>query len=98
MDWDCFKKILVFKRCDYVYLVGLVIYAFPLLSIMLGGLGYLISRNVYLIPGALLIFSLITTYTVFNTSFLMWVVIYTILSYIAGLAVKTLVSTRKRES
>ncbi|KZE69536.1 hypothetical protein AWM68_02755 [Fictibacillus phosphorivorans] len=65
---------------------------------MLGGLGYLISRNVYLIPGALLNVSLIATYTVFNSSFLMWVVIYTLLSYIAGLAVKTIVSTRKQES
>ncbi|MFE1245209.1 DUF2651 family protein [Fictibacillus sp. NPDC058756] len=79
-------------------MVGLVIYAFPLLSIMLGGLGYLISRNVYLIPGALFTVSLIATYTVFNSSFLMWVVFYTILSYIAGLAAKTLVSTRKQES
>jgi Protein of unknown function (DUF2651) len=81
-----------------VYLVGLVIYAFPLLSIILGGLGYLISRNVYLIPGAVLTISVIATYTVFNSSFLMWVFIYTILSYIAGLSVKTLVSTRNQES
>jgi hypothetical protein len=81
-----------------VYLVGLVIYAFTLLSIILGGLGYLISRNVYLIPGAVLIVSLVSTYTVFNSSFLMWVVIYTILSYIAGLAVKTLVSVKKQKS
>ncbi|ANX11579.1 hypothetical protein ABE41_006130 [Fictibacillus arsenicus] len=65
---------------------------------MLGGLGYLISRNVYLTPGAVLTVSLIATYTVFNSSFLMWVVIYTIFSYIAGLAIKTLVSTRKQES
>jgi Protein of unknown function (DUF2651) len=81
-----------------VYLVGLVIYAFPLLSIILGGLGYLISRNVYLIPGAVLTISVIATYTVFNSLFLMWVFIYTILSYIAGLSVKTLVSTRNQES
>jgi hypothetical protein len=80
-----------------VYLVGLVIYAFPLLSMILGGLGYLISRNVYLIPGVVLTASLIATYTVFNSSFLMWIVVYTTLPYIAGLAVKTFVS-RKRDS
>jgi hypothetical protein len=59
-----------------------------IINYILGGLGYLISRNVYLIPGAVLIVSLVSTYTVFNSSFLMWVVIYTILSYIIGLAVK----------
>jgi Protein of unknown function (DUF2651) len=78
-----------------LYLVGLVIFAFPFLSIILGGIGYLISRNAYLVPGVVFAVYLIATYTVFNSSFLMWVVIYTGLSYITGLAVKTLITRKK---
>ncbi|TKD71492.1 DUF2651 family protein [Pseudalkalibacillus hwajinpoensis] len=79
----------------YIYLVQVVLFLLPAVSLLLVGLGYFIFKNLYIGPLFVLITASISVYTVFNSSFWIWVVIYTLTSLLAGLFIKLLFSKRK---
>ncbi len=83
------------RKVIYIYLVNIVLFVLPAVAVLLGGLGYFIFKNLYIVPLFVLIAASISVYTVFNSSFWIWVVIYTLASLLAGLFVKLLFSKRK---
>lgn len=62
----------------------MVIFVFPLLSFLLGIIGQIFIKKIYIVVGITLLGWLITAFTIFNESFLIWVVIYTILAFIGS--------------
>ncbi|WP_431522106.1 DUF2651 family protein [Guptibacillus hwajinpoensis] len=73
----------------------IVLFLLPAVALLLGGLGYFIFKNLYVAPLIVIITASISVYTVFNSSFWIWVVIYTLVSFLAGLFVKLLSSKRQ---
>lgn len=67
-----------------------ILFVFPVISLVLGGLGYSIFKNIYLMPLIIAIIAFTATFTVFNPSFWFWAVLYTSLSLLSGLFVKAL--------
>ncbi|UOR12858.1 DUF2651 family protein [Halobacillus amylolyticus] len=78
-----------------IYLVQLVIFVLPVVSLILGAVGYFIFKNIYITPVIVAIAAIISTFVVFNSSFWIWVVIYTMLSLVSGFIVKLLSSKRR---
>ncbi|MEC1652500.1 MULTISPECIES: YbeF family protein [Bacillus] len=68
----------------------------PLGIIVLSVAGTCVCQNVYLMPMISLVISLVLTFTVFNPSFLGWVVVYTLIS--AAISYITLIVVRKRKA
>lgn len=79
----------------YIYLIQLVIFVLPVVSLILGGIGYFIFKNIYIMPVIVAIAAIISTFIVFNSSFWIWVVIYTLLSLLSGFVVKLLSSKQQ---
>ncbi|WP_176446278.1 DUF2651 family protein [Lentibacillus sp. CBA3610] len=72
-----------------------IIFVFPIVSLILGVLGYYIFKNIYLTPIIIAIIAVIATFTVYNTSFWFWAVLYTLLSFLSGFLVKSLSSKKQ---
>lgn len=72
----------------------LVILGGPLVAIMVGIVGYVTFKSIFIAPAIVAVITLILSFTVFNTSFLIWVVIYTLLAFISGF----LISYNKRKN
>ncbi|WP_414672268.1 DUF2651 family protein [Lentibacillus sp.] len=71
-----------------------IIFVLPLISLIIGGFGYYIFKNIYLAPVIVATVSVIGTFTVFNTSFWFWATLYTLLSFLSGLIVKFVISKK----
>ncbi|MEC1752142.1 YbeF family protein [Bacillus mojavensis] len=67
----------------------------PLAVIVLSVAGTYVCKNVYMMPLVSLIISLVLTFTIFNQSFLGWVVVYSLFSLI--LSYITLMVLRKKK-
>ncbi|WP_054712048.1 DUF2651 family protein [Bacillus sp. JCM 19041] len=59
----------------------------PILSIVLGIVGYLFFKNIYIVPAIVAAITVLLVFTIFNSSFLLWVVIYTLLTFVSGFLV-----------
>lgn len=70
---------------DFFSLYNLVFMIFPIGSAIIGVLGYLIFKKAYLAPLFILVVFLILTYTVYNGSFLIWAILYTMVALITTL-------------
>jgi hypothetical protein len=57
---------------------------FPLLSFLFGVIGQMLIKKAYIVVGITFLIWLITTLTIFNESFLIWVFVYSILSLIGS--------------
>lgn len=64
----------------------LVLMIFPVIIIFLSMIITGITKKFFIIPIITFIVFLILTYTIFNESFLFWVIVYTILSLIVSIA------------
>lgn len=69
----------------------LVLVAFPTAVVISSILGTLLSKKVYVMTTLVFATFLILTFTVFNSSFLIWVVVYTLLAFIVSLLTKVLI-------
>ncbi|PCK23085.1 DUF2651 domain-containing protein [Bacillus pumilus] len=67
--------------------VLLIVFGFPIISVLIGILGTLLLKNVWIPPLIVLLASVILmfTYIAGNESFLIWVIIYTVFTFLAGL-------------
>lgn len=75
-------------------LIPLIIFVFPVISIVIGVLGYYLLTNIYTAPILVAIISVIAMFTVFNTSFWFWATLYTLLAFLTGLIIKLLSSKK----
>lgn len=74
-------------------LVEVVMLIFPIIAILLGILGYIKLKNNYVAPILVAVLSTILTFTLFNNSFIGWVVLYTLLALLAGVFTKSIIKT-----
>jgi len=75
-------------------LIPLIIFVFPVISIVIGVLGYYLLTNIYITPILVAMISIIAMFTVFNTSFWFWTTLYTLLAFLSGLIIKLLSSKK----
>ncbi|MBQ4816135.1 DUF2651 family protein [Bacillus pumilus] len=63
-----------------------VVFGFPILSVLIGIFGTMLLKNVWMPTLIVLLASIILMYTSIggNESFLIWVIIYTVFTYIAA--------------
>ena len=62
----------------------MALFIFPLLSFIFGIIGQIIIKKMYIVVGVTFLGWLIATFTIFNNSFLIWVLIYSLLSLIGS--------------
>ncbi|TCP31801.1 uncharacterized protein DUF2651 [Scopulibacillus darangshiensis] len=70
---------------DYFNMFTLLFIIYPIGSLVLGVIGYLIFKRFYIGPLFVLLLFLILTYTVYNESFLIWAIFYALLAFISSL-------------
>lgn len=61
---------------------------FPLITVIVSGIGALLTERLYAVPLSIATLYLILSFTVFNPSFLPWVLIYSALSLMTVLVIK----------
>ncbi|WP_341357595.1 DUF2651 family protein [Rossellomorea sp. y25] len=69
-------------------IVFMILLGFPVLSMIVGMVGYYLFKNILVSPLVVFLATLVATFTVFNDSFLVWVFVYTCLAFLSGLVVK----------
>ncbi|HHY91413.1 MAG TPA: DUF2651 family protein [Clostridiales bacterium] len=74
----------------------MALFLFPLISFLFGIIGQIFIKKLYIVVGITFAGWLIATFTVFNESFLMWVFVYSILSFIGAAIVYFFQKSRKR--
>ncbi|MFJ5671405.1 DUF2651 family protein [Bacillus safensis] len=69
-----------------------IVFGFPLISVLIGILGTLFLKNVWMPTLIVLLASLIFMFTYIggNGSFLIWVIVYTVFTFLAGWITKRL--------
>lgn len=77
--------LLVFLICPASVLVASII-------------GFILIKKWFVMPALTFIVFIILTYTVFNESFFIWVVIYTILSIIVSVIMDVIIKSIKKKS
>jgi len=65
----------------------MVLFLFPFLSFVFGIIGQLLFKKTYIVVVITFIVWLIATFTIFNSSFLIWVFIYSALTLIGSVIV-----------
>jgi len=66
----------------------MILIAGPAIAIVLGLIGYIIFKNVYVTPIIVAVLTVVLSFTAFNPSFLFWSVIYALLTYISGILIR----------
>lgn len=66
---------------------AMVLFIFPVLSLLFGIIGQMIIKRIYIVVGITFLVWLIATFTIFNESFMIWVFIYSALTLIGSLIV-----------
>jgi hypothetical protein len=72
----------------------MILILFPIISVVIGIVGYLIFKNIYASPALVFISAMIALYLFFNETFLIWVFLYTLVTLVAGVIVKALSKRR----
>ncbi|MEC4588311.1 DUF2651 family protein [Bacillus safensis] len=69
-----------------------IVFGFPILSVLIGILGTLFLKNVWMPTLIVLLASIIFMFTYIdgNESFLIWVIVYTVFTFFAGWITKRL--------
>ncbi|ANE45876.1 hypothetical protein SY83_05655 [Paenibacillus swuensis] len=72
-----------------------ILIIYPVIILLLSIVGYLLLKNAYIVPLLVFIFSVVIMYQFYNTTFLVWVFVYTLLSLIISVVSKRLYSLYK---
>jgi hypothetical protein len=62
----------------------MVFLIFPILSFLFGGIGQILIKRIYLVVGITFLGWLIAAFTIFNDTFLIWVFVYSALSFLGA--------------
>ncbi|NQD64413.1 DUF2651 family protein [Bacillus haikouensis] len=73
----------------------MILILFPLLSVLIGIVGYIIFKNIFISPALVFIIAMIALFLIFNETFLIWVFLYTIVTLVSGMIVKALSKIRR---
>jgi len=65
----------------------MVLFVFPFVSFIVGIIGQIVIKKIYIVVGITFLGWFIAAFTVFNDSFLIWVFIYTALSLLGSVLV-----------
>lgn len=70
--------------------VLLIVFGFPIISVLIGILGTLLLKNIWIPTLIVLLASVVLMFTYIdgNDSFLIWVICYTVYAFVAGLITK----------
>jgi hypothetical protein len=60
---------------------------FPMLSFLLGVIGQLLVKRVYIVVGVIFLCWLIAAFMIFNSTFLIWVFVYSAIAFLGSGAV-----------
>ena len=61
---------------------------FPILSFLVGVIGQILIKKMYIVVGIVFLGWLLATFTIFNDTFLIWVFVYSIIAFLgAGIVV-----------
>ncbi|MGB8001410.1 MAG: DUF2651 family protein, partial [Anaerobacillus sp.] len=63
--------------------------------LLIGGLGFFVFKNTYITPVIVAVVASISVFTLFNSTFWIWVISYTLLSFFAGVVVKLFYSKKQ---
>ena len=74
----------------------MVLFVFPLISLLFGMVGQILIKKVYIVVGITFLGWLFATFTIFNESFLIWVFLYSILALIGSIIVYLIQKSRKK--
>ncbi|MFD2614161.1 DUF2651 family protein [Paenibacillus gansuensis] len=72
-----------------------VLIIYPVIILLLSIVGYLLLKNAYIVPLLVFIFSVVLMFQAYNTTFLIWVFVYTVLSLVISFVSKRLYSLYK---
>ncbi|MCA1054048.1 YbeF family protein [Rossellomorea aquimaris] len=72
----------------------IILILFPAISIIIGAVGNILFRNLYIAPAFVFISFMIATFLLFNETFLIWVFVYTIAAILSGLFVHVIIKSR----
>lgn len=73
----------------------LILLIFPFIAFIFGVVGSLFIKNTFIVGAITFIICFIATFTVLNSSFLIWVFVYTILTVIGSLIVNCIRKYKK---
>ncbi len=60
----------------------MTLFVFPILSFLAGVIGQILIKRIYVVVGIVFLCWLMATFTIFNGSFLMWVFVYSAISFL----------------
>lgn len=69
-------------------MIGMITIAFPIIAVLVGIIGAFLFKNIYAAPSIVAIVSIILMLTVFNLTFGVWVIAYTVLAFLADIITK----------
>jgi hypothetical protein len=73
----------------------MILILFPVLSIVIGIVGYRIFKNIFISPALVFLGAMIALFLFFNETFLIWVFLYTLVTLVSGIFVKALSKKRR---
>ncbi|WP_100011744.1 DUF2651 family protein [Lentibacillus sediminis] len=77
-------------------LVISILFVFPAIALIMGAFGCYILKNMYITPIVVALIGVVAIFAVFNSSFLFWAILYTLLSFLSGFIVKLFSSEKPR--
>jgi hypothetical protein len=57
---------------------------FPIISFLLGVIGQILIKRIYIVVGIIFLGWLFATFTIFNSTFLIWVFVYSALAFLGS--------------
>ncbi len=78
-----------------IYLIQYVIFVLPVVSLLIGGIGFIVFKNTYTTPAIVAIVASISVFTLYNSTFWIWVISYTLLSFLSGVVVNLFYSKKQ---
>jgi hypothetical protein len=67
----------------------------PILVVILSIIGYILTKNLFIVPGLTFVVFSILTLTILNSTFFFWVIILTIISFVTSLITKSMITKKK---
>lgn len=62
----------------------MVLFLFPLVVLIASLIGYLIFKKLFVMPLVTLVVFIVLAFTIFNQTFFIWAIIYTVLSFLVS--------------
>jgi hypothetical protein len=62
----------------------MILLIFPIISFLFGVIGQILIKRIYIVVGIIFLCWLIATFTIFNDTFLVWVFVYSALSFLGA--------------